>query len=99
MAFLICVFASRRSRREKIQEWLRYLDNLERVHGDHPDRLHTILLLRARAIGWLEGTGEPEQEQWRGVRVDAVVPPSDTVQGLSGRTRAEIPIVMAGPSV
>jgi hypothetical protein len=67
MAFLICTFASPRSRQEKIHEWLRYLDELERLHGSHPDRLHTIHMLRARATGWLEGTDQQDQEPWGAV--------------------------------
>ena len=60
MAFLICTFASPRSREEKIHEWLQYLDDLERLHGNHPDRLHTIHTLRARATGWLNERGRQE---------------------------------------
>ena len=83
MAFLICVFASPKSRREKIQEWLEYLDGLERLHGSYPDRLDTIHTLRARAISWLDGGSEPRREPWRAVPPGAVVPAGDTVPELT----------------
>ncbi len=56
MAFLICTFASKRSEPEKISRWIAHLDELERVHGDHSDRVHTIGVLRSRAMSWLDSS-------------------------------------------
>ena len=52
--FLICTFASRRSRPEKIRRWIEYLDQLQQVHADSAERLLTISILRSKAQSWLE---------------------------------------------
>jgi hypothetical protein len=54
MPFLICTFASERSRPEKIRRWIAYLDELQHAHRDSVDRRHAIAILRSRASGWLE---------------------------------------------
>lgn len=54
MSFLICRFASPRSRPEQIQDWIHYLDRLRAAHQHDQDRLQLIEHLEAQANGWLQ---------------------------------------------
>jgi len=58
MPFLICTFASERSRPEKIRRWIAYLDEMQSVHRDSPDRLQAITILRSRAASWTQSMSD-----------------------------------------
>ncbi|MQA90959.1 MAG: hypothetical protein GEU90_12090 [Gemmatimonas sp.] len=62
MAFLLCSYASERSRPEKIEAWISELVGLREVHRNYPDRVETIDLFLERARGWLEGAKAPAGE-------------------------------------
>jgi hypothetical protein len=52
MAFILCSFASPRSRPEKIEEWISHLEALRAQHVAYPDRVQTIDRLLSRARQW-----------------------------------------------
>jgi len=54
MAFLVCTYASERSRPEKIEAWISELLGLREEHREYPDRVETIEVLLEKARGWLE---------------------------------------------
>jgi hypothetical protein len=62
MSFLICSFASPRSRTEKIQRWIAYLDELEQFHSHDAERVQTIGSLRSRAYSWLASHADTGKE-------------------------------------
>jgi hypothetical protein len=49
---LICKFASVRSRPEKIERWINYLEELEKSHAD-PQQHESIMRLKSQALSWL----------------------------------------------
>lgn len=53
MSFLLCSYASERSRPEKIQAWISELVRLRAEHGQVPERAEAIDKLLTKAQSWL----------------------------------------------
>lgn len=53
MSLLICKFASKHSRPEKIQAWIAYLDDLQRAPDVQPDERKVLTDLHDQAQQWL----------------------------------------------
>jgi hypothetical protein len=49
---LICKFASQSSRPEKIQDWIAYLEDLNRKHNQDADARRTLEQLLDEARNW-----------------------------------------------